>query len=69
MSVAGTSTHPSVITTLQCWAVLYHYIAEPGLANNIKHKKIEMVSSTYMVEQCLEKRPEFNLEYVMVSLV
>ena len=28
-----------------------------------------MVSPTYMVEQCLEKRPEFYLEYVTLSSV
>ena len=58
MSVAGASTHASVTRTFQCWAehrFLYRYIAEQCLASNIKHKKMEMFSPTYMVEQCLEK--------------
>ena len=69
MSVA---TPYSLTRTFQCWAeyhFLYWFIAEQCLAYNIKHKKIEMVSPTYMVEQCLEKRPEFDLEYVMLSSV
>ena len=64
VSVAVASTQPCVTHTFQCWAeycFLYMYIAEQCLANNIKHKKIGMVSPTYMVEQCLEKQPEFDL--------
>ena len=62
----------SVACAFQRWAeyrFLYIYIDEQCLANCIKNKKIEMVSSTYMVEECLEKRPAFNLEYVMISSV
>ena len=35
----------------------------------MKHKKIGMVSPIYMVEQCLEKRPEFDLDYVTLSIL
>ena len=55
-----------------CWSqyhFLYRQIVEQCRAFNLKHKKIEMVSPTYMVEQYMEKRPKFDHEYVMLSLV
>ena len=47
----------------------YKYIPEQYSAFNIKHKKIDMVSPTYMIEQCLVKRPEFYIKYVTLSSV
>ena len=49
--------------------VSYRYITEQCREFNIKYPKIDIVSPTYMVEQCLEKRKEFYLEYVTLYAV
>ena len=60
--------HPSV-THLNVGHSIAFYIGIYKRAFNINHEKIDMVSPTYMVEQCLEKWLEFYVEYVTLSSV
>ena len=59
----NTLTHPSMThsNVEQSIGFLYRYIVEQCPAFNIRHKKIDMVSPTYIVDQCLEKQPELYL--------